>query len=143
MILNHNIVRKNSSVLDAIVDLWVLCGCSHPPYSAESSLFTLTLFSPKSLPKYLHKILLLLPDTLLIIAIFSKGWCCLPQLQDTVESKDALKCHPDMTFSHLLLSVTGKFQFLCGTTYSYLGQRTANSPSYKMYLWNPNNNNAL
>lgn len=65
--------------------LWLLP--SSPPCS-ESSLFALTVFSHKSFPKYLNKILLLLLDTFLIIAIFSKAWCCLPHLQDTVENKD-------------------------------------------------------
>lgn len=104
----------------------MLCGCFHPPCSAaESSLFALTVFSYKSLPKYLHKILFLFPDTFLIIVIFSEGWCCLPHLQDTVESKRCLKMlgsHRYIPLTYLLLSFIYKFQFLCGSMSRYLAQ---------------------
>lgn len=137
--------RQISSVLDAIMDLWPFCGCSHPPCSAaERSLFALTVFSHKFLPQYLHKILLLFSDTFLIIAIFSKGWCCLPHLQDSRKQRCLKKSRSSRSILHmyLLLNAIYRSQFLCGTTCSYLGQRSAISASHKVYLWNPNNNNA-
>lgn len=120
------------------------CYCGHCILLMLYSLLAPTVFSHKSFPKYLHKILLPLPDTFLIIAIFSKGWCCLPHLQDTVESKRCLKMLGSPRYillTYLLLSSIYKLQFLCGTTCSYLGQRPAISPSHKMHLWNLNNNN--
>lgn len=81
-----NTAKRISSV--AIVGLWPLGGCSHPPCSpADSGLFALAMFSHRLLPLYLHSILLLLPNAFLIMAIFCKGWSCPSHLQKQQKAK--------------------------------------------------------
>lgn len=135
-----NTAKQISSV--AIMGLWPLCGCSHPPCSpTDSSLFALAMFSHRFLPLYLHNILLLLPNIFLIIAIFCKGWSWPSHLQETTESKNALKCHGhlDRSFAQYPLRVPVSMSYLAVTWAR--GQLFPCLTRDLIYLWNPKNNN--